>query len=186
MPTFAEQNLAAALGRNWWLLLVRGLVAIVFALLTWAQPGVSLAALVLVFGIYVLADGLLGVWSAIAKRRDNRHWWVLLLWGLVGIVVGVMTFIMPGITGLVLLMYIAAWAVITGVLQIVAAIRLRKEIKGEWLMILSGLVSVAFGVLLFLQPGAGALAVAWIIAAYAFIFGVLMVLLAFKVRKLGR
>jgi len=139
-----------------------------------------------VFGIYVLADGLLGVWSAIAKRRDNRHWWLLLLWGLVGIVVGVMTFIMPGITGLVLLMYIAAWAVITGVLQIVAAIRLRKEIKGEWLMILSGLVSVAFGVLLFLQPGAGALAVAWIIAAYAFIFGVLMVLLAFKVRKLGR
>ena len=186
MPTFAEQNLAAALGRNWWLLLVRGLVAIVFALLTWAQPGVSLAALVLVFGIYVLADGLLGVWSAIAKRRDNRHWWLLLLWGLVGIVVGVMTFIMPGITGLVLLMYIAAWAVITGVLQIVAAIRLRKEIKGEWLMILSGLVSVAFGVLLFLQPGAGALAVAWIIAAYAFILGVLMVLLAFKVRKLGR
>ena len=186
MPTFAEQNLAAALGRNWWLLLVRGLVAIVFALLTWAQPGVSLAALVLVFGIYVLADGLLGVWSAIAKRRDNRHWWLLLLWGLVGIVVGVMTFIMPGITGLVLLMYIAAWAVITGVLQIVAAIRQRKEIKGEWLMILSGLVSVAFGVLLFLQPGAGALAVAWIIAAYAFIFGVLMVLLAFKVRKLGR
>lgn len=186
MPTFAEQNLAAALGRNWWLLLLRGLVAIVFALLTWAQPGVSLAALVLVFGIYVLADGLLGVWSAIAKRRDNRHWWLLLLWGLVGIVVGVMTFIMPGITGLVLLMYIAAWAVITGVLQIVAAIRLRKEIKGEWLMILSGLVSVAFGVLLFLQPGAGALAVAWIIATYAFIFGVLMVLLAFKVRKLGR
>lgn len=186
MPTFAEQNLAAALGRNWWLLLLRGLVAIVFALLTWAQPGVSLAALVLVFGIYVLADGLLGVWSAIAKRRDNRHWWLLLLWGLVGIVVGVMTFIMPGITGLVLLMYIAAWAMITGVLQIVAAIRLRKEIKGEWLLILSGLVSVAFGVLLFLQPGAGALAVAWIIAAYAFIFGVLMVLLAFKVRKLGR
>ena len=186
MPTFAEQNLAAALGRNWWLLLVRGLVAIVFALLTWAQPGVSLAALVLVFGIYVLADGLLGVWSAIAKRRDNRHWWLLLLWGLVGIVVGVMTFIMPGITGLVLLMYIAAWAMITGVLQIVAAIRLRKEIKGEWLMILSGLVSVAFGVLLFLHPGAGALAGAWIIAAYAFIFGVLMVLLAFKVRKLGR
>ena len=186
MPTFAEQNLAAALGRNWWLLLLRGLVAIVFALLTWAQPGVSLAALVLVFGIYVLADGLLGVWSAIAKRRDNRHWWLLLLCGVAGIVVGVMTFIMPGITGLVLLMYIAAWAVITGVLQIVAAIRLRKEIKGEWLMILSGLVSVAFGVLLFLQPGAGALAVAWIIAAYAFIFGVLMVLLAFKVRKLGR
>ena len=183
MPTFAEQNLAAALGRNWWLLLLRGLVAIVFALLTWAQPGVSLAALVLVFGIYVLADGLLGVWSAIAKRRDNRHWWLLLLWGLVGIVVGVMTFIMPGITGLVLLMYIAAWAIVTGVLQIVAAFRLRKEIQGEWLMGLMGVLSVAFGLLLVAQPGAGALAVAWVIATYAFIFGALTVMMAFKVRK---
>lgn len=186
MLNLPSTDLAAALSRNWWLLLLRGVIAIVFAVLTWMQPGISLAAMVLVFGIYVLADGVLGIWAAISGRQKNRHWWVLLLWGLVSVVMGVLTFIMPGVTGLVLLMYIAAWALITGVLQIVAAIRLRKEIQGEWLMVLSGLLSVVFGGLLVARPGAGALAVAWIIAAYAFIFGVLLVLLAFKVRKLGR
>ena len=185
MARLPATDLAAALGRNWWALLLRGVVAIVFAVLTWLQPATSLAALVLVFGIYVLADGVLGIWAAVANRRDNRHWWVLLLWGLVSVAIGVMTFIHPAITGLVLLMYIAAWAIVTGVLQIVAAIRLRKEIQGEWLMALSGVLSIVFGGLLVAQPGAGALAVAWIIAAYAFIFGVLLVMLAFKVRKLG-
>ena len=179
-------DLAGALARNWWLLLLRGVVALIFALLTWMQPATSIAAMVLVFGIYVLADGVLGIWAAISGRQQNRHWWVLLLWGLASVVVGVLTFIMPGVTGLVLLMYIAAWAIITGVLQIVAAIRLRKEIRGEWLMVVSGLLSIIFGGLLVAQPGAGALAVAWIIAAYAFIFGVLLVLLAFKVRRLAR
>ena len=186
MLQLPSTDLASALSRNWWLVLLRGVVAIIFAVLTWMQPAISLAALVMVFGIYVLADGVLGIWAAFSGRRQNRHWWVLLLWGLVSVAVGVMTFVMPGITGLVLLMYIAAWAIITGVLQIVAAIRLRKEIQGEWLMGLSGLLSIVFGGLLVARPGAGALAVAWIIAAYAFIFGVLMVLLSFKVRKLGR
>ena len=185
MPRLPATDLAAAMARNWWVLLLRGIVAIVFAVLTWMQPGISLAALVLVFGIYVLADGILGIWAAFSGRQENRHWWVLLLWGLVSVAVGVLTFVNPGITGLVLLMYIAAWAVITGVLQIVAAIRLRKEIQGEWLMGLSGLLSIVFGGLLVARPGAGALAVAWIIAAYAFIFGVLLVMLAFKVRKLN-
>lgn len=186
MVRLPASDLATALARNWWVLLLRGIVAIIFAVLTWMQPAISLAALVLVFGIYVLADGVLGIWAAFSGRRENRHWWVLLLWGLVSVAVGVLTFVNPAITGLVLLMYIAAWAIITGVLQIVAAIRLRKEIQGEWLMGLSGLLSIVFGGLLVARPGAGALAVAWIIAAYAFIFGVLLVLLAFKVRKLGR
>ncbi|MFD1709624.1 HdeD family acid-resistance protein [Ottowia sp. GY511] len=185
MPRLPATDLAAGMARNWWVLLLRGIVAIVFAVLTWMQPAISLAALVLVFGIYVLADGILGIWAAFSGRQEHRHWWVLLLWGLVSVAVGVLTFINPGITGLVLLMYIAAWAVITGVLQIVAAIRLRKEIQGEWLMGLSGLLSIVFGGLLVARPGAGALAVAWIIAAYAFIFGVLLVMLAFKVRKLN-
>lgn len=176
-------DLATAMGKSWWLLLLRGLVAIAFALLTWLQPAASLAAMVLVFGIYVLADGVLGIWAALSGRKNHRHWWVLLLWGLVSVAVGAMTFLAPAITGLVLLMYIAAWAIVTGVLQIVAAFRLRKEIQGEWLMGLMGVLSVAFGLLLVAQPGAGALAVAWIIATYAFIFGALTVMMAFKVRK---
>ena len=152
-------RLAAILRRTWWILLMRGLFAIAFGILTWVLPGVSLAALVLLFGAYVMADGLLGVWSAVAGRKEHEHWWVLLLIGLLGIAVGLLTFLAPGVTALVLLFYIAIWAIATGVLQIVVAIRLRKEIRGEWLLVLGGLASVLFGVLLVAKPAAGALAV---------------------------
>jgi uncharacterized membrane protein HdeD (DUF308 family) len=176
---------SSAMGRNWWVLLLRGVVAVLFGLLTWTMPGITLTALVLVFGIYVLADGVLGVWMAFGQRQENRFWWALLLWGLLGVLVGLMTFLTPGVTALVLLMYMAAWAVVTGVTQIIGAIRLRKEIQNEWLLGLSGLISVLFGVLLFMRPGEGALAVVWLIGTYAVIFGVLMVLLSFKLRKLA-
>jgi len=181
-----ERHLATILARDWWMLLLRGLIAIAFGLLLWVQPAISLAALVLFFGGYVLADGILGVWSAIAGRKDHEDWWVLLLWGLTGIGVGILTFMAPGVTALALLFYIAVWAIATGVLQIAAAIRLRKMIRGEWWLILGGLASVIFGVLLMARPGAGALAVLWLIAAYAVVFGVFLVLLAFKVRGFGK
>ncbi len=168
---------------NWWVLLLRGVVAILFAALTWLQPAITLAALIMLFGAYALVDGVLGVWMSITHRKENPRWWVLLLWGLVSIAAGVWTFIAPGITTLALLLYIAAWAIVTGVLQIVAAVRLRKEIEGEWLLGLSGLLSIVFGAMLVWAPGAGALALIWVIALYAFMFGVLMVLLAFRVRK---
>ncbi len=178
-----EKKLAEILFRNWWVLLLRGLVAIAFGVLIWVQPGISLAALVLLFGAYSMADGILGVWTAVAARKEREQWWVLLLEGLLGIGVGILTFLVPGITALVLLFYIAIWAIATGVLEIVAAIRLRKEIDGEWLLILSGLASVVFGVILMAQPGAGALAVLWLIATYAIVFGVLLVILALKARS---
>lgn len=181
-----KDKLAAILSRNWWVLLLRGVLAIVFGVLTWFQPGISLAALVMLFGAYSMADGVLGVWSSIAGRKEKEHWWVLLLEGLVGIGVGVLTLFAPGLTALALLFYIAIWAVATGVLEIVAAIRLRKEIEGEWLLVLGGLVSVAFGVLLMARPGAGALAVVWLIASYAVAFGVILVILAWKARGFGR
>jgi uncharacterized membrane protein HdeD (DUF308 family) len=181
-----KDQLAAILSRNWWVLLLRGIVAIVFGVLTWLLPGISLAALVLLFGAYSMVDGILGAWTAIAGRKEHEHWWVLLLEGLVGIGVGILTLFAPGVTALALLFYIAIWAIATGVLEIVAAIRLRKEIEGEWLLVLGGLASVAFGVLLMARPGAGALAVLWIIAAYAVVFGVILVVLAFKARSFAR
>jgi uncharacterized membrane protein HdeD (DUF308 family) len=181
-----KDHLAAILSRNWWVLLLRGIVAIVFGVLTWLLPGISLAALVLLFGAYSMVDGILGAWTAIAGRKEHEHWWVLLLEGLVGIGVGILTLFAPGVTALALLFYIAIWAIATGVLEIVAAIRLRKEIEGEWLLVLGGLASVAFGVLLMARPGAGALAVLWIIAAYAVVFGVILVVLAFKARSFAR
>ena len=178
-----ERRLAAILTRGWWRLLVRGLVAIAFGVFTWLRPGLSLAALVLVFGIYCTADGILGIWTAIAGRNDNDYWWVLLLAGIVGVGVGAVTFAAPGLTAVALLVYIAVWALVKGVLEIAAAIRLRKEIQGEWLLVVGGAASVAFGALLLARPGAGVLAVLWLIAAYAVVFGVLLVLLAFRARR---
>jgi uncharacterized membrane protein HdeD (DUF308 family) len=178
-----EKRLASILGRSWWLLLLRGLAAIAFGVLTWVQPGISLAVLVLLFGAYAMADGIFGSWMAIAGRKDHEYWWVLLLAGLVGIGVGVLTFLAPGLTALALLFYIAVWAIARGVLEIVAAIRLRKEIKGELMLIFAGLASVAFGGLLVARPGAGALAVLWLIATYTIVFGVLLVVLAFEARR---
>jgi uncharacterized membrane protein HdeD (DUF308 family) len=177
-----EKQLSNILSRNWWMLLLRGIAAIVFGGLSWLLPGISLAALVLLFGAFALVDGILGVWLAIDGRKEYEDWWVLLMWGFVGIGAGILTFMSPGITGLALLFFIAAWAIASGVLEIVAAIRLRREIKGEWLLILGGLVSVVFGVLLMSQPGAGALALMWLTGTYAVIFGILLVILAFKTR----
>lgn len=181
---FTANGLATILARHWWVLLLRGLIAIAFGVLAWFQPGVTLAALILLFGVYVFADGILGVGTAIAGRKQHEHWWVLLLWGLVGMAVGILAFMAPGITALALLFYIAVWAIATGVLEIVAATRLRKEIAGEWLLVLGGLASVVFGAVLVARPGVGALAVIWLIAAYAVLFGILLVLLAFRVRGL--
>ena len=180
-----ENKLAAILHRTWWALLLRGIAAIAFGVLTWVQPGISLAALVVLFGAYSLMDGILGVWTAFAGRDEHEHWWLLLLGGLFGIGVGVLTFCAPGVTALALLFYIAIWAIATGVLQIVAAIRLRKEMEGEWILILGGLASVTFGVILTTQPGAGALGVLWLIGTYAVVFGALLVMLALKVRGFG-
>ena len=186
MDGLVTEKIADILSRGWWVLLLRGVVAILFGAMTFVQPGLSLASLVLLFGAYSLADGVLGAYTAIAGRNHREHWWVLLLEGLVGVGVGVLTLFAPGVTALALLFYIAVWAVATGVLEIVAAVRLRKEIEGEWLLVLGGLASVGFGGLLLAHPGAGALTVLWLIGGYAVVFGVVLCLLAFKARRFGK
>ena len=153
-----EQRLSAVLSRAWWMLLLRGVIAILFAIMCWTRPGISLAALLWVFAFYTLTDGILGVVIAMSGRKEHEFWWVLLIQGIIGIGVGLITFAKPGVTALVFLFYIAIWAMAKGVLEIVAAIRLRKEIEGEWLLILGGLASVVFGSALMAHPGAGALA----------------------------
>jgi len=178
--------MAGVLKRGWWQLLLRGLAAIAFAVLTWLQPGISLASLVFLFGFYALADGILAIWVALAGRKESGSWWMLLLAGLLGVCIGVVTFMAPGITALSLLFYIAVWAIGQGLLAIMTAIRLRKEIHNEWLLILSGLASLAFGITLVAHPGAGALAVLWLIASFAFVFGLVLVMLAFRVKSFGK
>jgi uncharacterized membrane protein HdeD (DUF308 family) len=174
-----------ALSRNWWLFLLRGLAGILFGIITFIAPAISLAALVLLFGAYAFADGVLSIVAAV-RRRGEARWGMLLLEGVAGIAVGVMTLFLPGITALTLLYLIAAWAIVTGVLELVAAVRLRKEIKGEWILALGGIASIAFGVLVALLPGAGALAIVIWIGAYALVFGVLLVVLSFRLRSWGR
>lgn len=180
---YLTSSLGTILFANWKILLLRGGLALIFGLLTWFQPVASLAAIVLLLGAFFLADGVLGLWMAVSGRKTNEDWWILLLWALIGLGAGILTLKAPGATALVILFYVAAWAIATGVLQIVAAIRLRKEIEGEWWFILSGVLSVVLGVLLMAQPGEGILALIWLVGTYAVIFGVLLILLALKVRK---
>jgi uncharacterized membrane protein HdeD (DUF308 family) len=173
-----------SLSRNWWAVLLRGLAGILFGIITFFAPAISLAALVLLFGVYALVDGVLAIVTAVRRRGADR-WWLLLLEGLVGIAAGVLTFLWPAITAIALLYVIAAWALVTGAFEIAAAIRLRKAITGEWLLALSGIFSIALGVLLVLFPGPGALAVTIWIGAYAFVFGALLFALGLRLRGLG-
>ena len=174
------------LSRNWGWLVLRGVVAILFGVLTAFQPGITLAALVLLFGAYTLTDGVATIVSAIANRRDEPHWVSLVFSGVVSIAAGLVTFFWPAMTTIALLFVIAIWAMATGIATIVAAIRLRKAIVGEWRLVLSGLLSVTFGVILLAAPGVGALAMVLWIGAYAIASGVLLISLGMRLRKWGR
>jgi uncharacterized membrane protein HdeD (DUF308 family) len=175
-----------SLSRFWWMLVIRGLLAIAFGILVFTRPALSLVSLTLMFGIFALADGIAAVVAAIRGRDETDDWWVALLAGLAGVGVGVITFLAPGITALMLLFYIALWATVIGLLEIVTAIRLRKEIRGEFWLILHGLVAVAFGVFLITRPGLGALSVLALIGGYAIASGILMIALAFRIRGFAR
>lgn len=173
------------LGRNWGWVALRGVVAVLFGIFAFVWPGKTLAAVVLVFGAFALADGILSLIAAFKVRDQGKPFWSLLIVGLLGIAAGAATFFWPGMTALVLITFIGAWALVMGIFEIVAAIRLRKEIEGEWLLGLSGLLSVLFGLFVLFQPGAGALALIWVIGGYALFFGVLLIVLAFKLKGHG-
>jgi uncharacterized membrane protein HdeD (DUF308 family) len=168
------------LSRNWWTLALRGLAAVIFGILAFIWPGVTVTILVLFFGAYALWDGIFALIGAFRTKSDRR--WPLVLEGLVGIAACLFVFFWPGPAALALLFVIGAWAVITGIFEIIAAIRLREEIEGEWLMLISGVLSVLFGIALFIWPAAGALAVTWMIGAYAILFGILLIVLGFRLR----
>jgi uncharacterized membrane protein HdeD (DUF308 family) len=174
------------LTRNWGWVALRGVAALLFGVLTLFYPGITLAALVLLFGAYAFVDGVFMAVSAIAHRHVQPRWVALFLGGLLGIAAGLVTFFMPGLTAVALLALIAAWAIVIGIAEIVVAIRLRKEITGEWMLVVAGLLAVAFGVILIMTPGVGALAMVLWIGAYAVISGILLIALGFRLRSWGR
>lgn len=171
------------LSRHYWMTILRGLFWVLFGIVILARPGISLLSLIVALGIVIFADGVLNVMNAFAGRKVHEDWWVLLLVGLTGIGIGALTFYSPQTTAVVLVLYVAVWAIATGLLQIAAALRLRQQLAGEVWLILAGIASVVFGALLIAQPAAGALTLVWLFAVYAIAFGIMLLLLAFKVRS---
>jgi uncharacterized membrane protein HdeD (DUF308 family) len=174
------------LAKNWWLLVVRGLVAILLAGLAFAWPGITLTALVFLFGGYAFIDGLVSIAAAVRAIDRREHWGWLLVEGVTGIVAAAVTVMWPQITMLALVFVIAMWAILTGAMAIASAIRLRKEIRGEWLMALSGVASIVFGALVLSRPAVGALVLTLWFGAYMLVAGVLLVALGFRLHSLTK
>jgi len=181
--TAAEELVAERLARNWFLLAIRGMAAALFGLLAFVWPGLTVLTLIFLFGIYAVINGVLALAVAYNARKGDGRFGSLIIEGVLSILVGIIAFAMPGITALSLLVLIAVWAIVTGIFEIVAAVRLRKVVSHEWLLIIAGLASLAFGVMVTLMPGAGALALVWWIGAYALAFGVLLMMVAFRMRN---
>ena len=172
----------AVLVANWWALVLRGIAAIIFGVLTFAWPGATIAVLVIFFSVYAFIDGILAIISAIRAAGHHRRWGAFAIEGIVGILIGLFAFFTPIRAAALFVSILAAWAIITGILEIVAAIRLRRHIPGEWSLILTGALSILFGILVFFAPLAGAVALVWIIAVYAILFGILWLSLGFRLR----
>ncbi|MER7207584.1 MULTISPECIES: HdeD family acid-resistance protein [Streptosporangium] len=172
------------LARTWWVYLVRGVCAILFGVLALIWPAITVLALVVVFGAYAIVDGVFALFGAGRGAGLGSRGWMI-FYGVVSILTGVAVFVWPGITALVLLFFIAAWAVVTGVLEIVAGIRLRGTAANEWMFVISGALSVLFGVLLFIRPAPGALALVWLIGIMAILYGIALVALSFRIKGLA-
>lgn len=181
--TLQEIDFRHHLSREWGWIAFRGIVSIVFGILAFVWPFATVWALAILWGIYVLTGGMSAIAASWGMQKNSSLWWPYLLFGVVGVIAGILAFVWPGITAAALLYVIAFWAIISGVIEIAAAIRLRREIEGEWFLILSGAFAVIFGALLIAYPLIGVLAVVWIIGCYAVASGILLLILAFKIRK---
>jgi uncharacterized membrane protein HdeD (DUF308 family) len=165
---------------RWWLLALRGVASILLGIAAFVVPGITLLVLVILFGAYLLIDGVLAIVAGVMGRS-----WLLVLEGAAGVVAGLLTLVWPGITAVVLLFLAAAWAIVTGVAELVAAYRLRRIVRNEWLLILLGVASIIFGIALVIRPDAGLLALVYLIGVYCLLFGVLLVALALRLRSIG-
>jgi uncharacterized membrane protein HdeD (DUF308 family) len=173
------------IARWWWTFIIRGLVAVAFGVLAFLAPGWGIAVLVALFGAWALVDGVTGLVGGIRSRGRDRSWWLSILEGIVGIVAGVFAFLFPAAAAGALIFIIAAWAIVTGVFEIVAAIRLREQIKGEFWLGLAGVASILYGVVIYLFPAAGALSIVWLIGSFAIAFGVFLLILGWRLRRIN-
>ena len=170
-----------SLAKHWWVLALRGIAAIVFGVLAFAWPGITVVSLVILYGAYAFVDGVFSIFAAIGGGTPAPRWWLAVV-GILGVLAGLIAFANPVLVGIYLLWFIGAWALVSGVMEIIGAIRLRKEIDNEWMLILHGVISVLFGILLLVEPLTAALALIWVIGAYAIAAGLIMIALAFKLK----
>jgi uncharacterized membrane protein HdeD (DUF308 family) len=170
------------MARWWWSFILRGVLAIAFGVMAFAWPGLTIDVLILLFGAWMLVDGVFNIFAVILGRERVRSWWLGILEGIAGIVAGLIALVLPDVAAGALLLLISAWAIVTGVIEIVSAIRLREQITGEVWLALAGVASIAFGLLLFLFPVTGALTILWLIGGYAIAFGVVLILLGWRLR----
>lgn len=173
------------LAKSWWLILLRGLAAIAFGIAAFAWPRLTVITLILLFAAYVLADGFFALFAAIKGREHGMPTWWLAVIGLLGVAIAAVTFFWPGVTATLLMMMIGGWALVRGIFEVVAALQLWKEFDDAWMLVLSGVISIVFGGAVLLMPGAGALALVWLIGAYALLFGLILVVLAFRLKQLN-
>jgi len=169
--------------RNWWMLALRGLFAIIFGLIAIVLPHIALLAFIYVFGIYSLIDGIIAVIVSLRERGSLHRWGWLLFEGILSIVAGLVAFALPGLTALTLLYLVATWAIVTGALEIFAAFAIREFISREWALLLAGMLSLVFGFLLIRYPGAGLLSLLWLVGIYSIVFGILFIIRAFHLRS---
>ena len=169
--------------RNWWMLALRGLLAIIFGLIALFFPGIALFAFIFVFAAYAIIDGIVAVIVAVRERGSLSRWGWVLFEGILSILAGILAFAYPGITALVLLYIVAVWAIVTGIMEIVAAFVLREYVSREWALALAGILSIVFGIILFVRPGVGLLSILWLVGIYGIVFGVLFIIRAFQLRS---
>lgn len=175
---------AQVVRRNWWMLALRGVFAIILGLIALFYPGIALRAFIIVFGVYAIIDGIAAVVIAIRERGSLSRWGWVLFEGIIGILAGIVAFVYPGITALALLFVVAIYAILTGIMEIVAAFVIRGFAAQEWALGIAGVLSIIFGIILFIRPGAGLLAILWLVGIYAIIFGILFIVRAFQMRSL--
>ncbi|MDQ7775853.1 HdeD family acid-resistance protein [Paracoccus aminovorans] len=177
-------NLVRIMSENWWVLLLRGIAAVVFGLIALAMPGLTLFVLLITFGVYAVFDGILAIVTGFRRKGQDEQWWAWALDGLLSVLIGLMALFWPAATAVVFVLWMAAWAIVAGIFRIIAAIRLRREIEGEWALGLSGLLLALWGILLVLLPAAGLLGLAWMIGTLAVLIGVVLIVLAFRLKRL--
>jgi uncharacterized membrane protein HdeD (DUF308 family) len=170
-------------GKYWWAFVVRGVFALLFGIVAIVMPGITLEVMAILLAAFLVVDGVFSFAASVQGRKMGVQWGYLLVEGVAGIFIGLFTFVWPGITVMAIILIIGIWAMLTGIIEVLAAVKLRDEIEGEWLLGLGGVLSILFSLVLLVNPGIGAVAIIWMIGVYAVLFGTSLIFLGMRLRK---